>query len=169
MLFFFSTPSLLCSTFSSLSAPDLPFIFWFSLHITCLLSLKMLLAPSHQWSWKGGLFSFFLFVCFVLFHCFRNRLSLCNPGCLRMFCVEQAGLELSHLHLSLLPPIGIKSMRDYALLNFCLHPFTYLNFSTPDSNQMTISDHEIVKMSCWQQIFVSDHLEHTLKFYCELL
>lgn len=34
---------------------------------------------------------------------------------------------------------------------------------------MAISDHEIVKMSHWQQIFVSDRLEDTLKFYCELL
>lgn len=147
---FSSTHSLLCSAFSSLSSPELPFslIAFPSTSPVCSPLRRSLLFPTSGpllvEILEGGLVFHFSF---VLFLCCRDRLSLCIPGCLRMFCAEQAGLELREIHVSSLSPIKIKSMCHHAWLNFCLHPFTHLNFSTPDSNQMTISDHEIVKMS----------------------
>jgi hypothetical protein len=65
----------------------------------------------------GTLF-FFLF-CFFGFLVFRDRVSLCSPGCPGIHFVDQAGLEL-RIHLPCLPSAGIKGVRHHAwLLFFC--------------------------------------------------
>ena len=48
---------------------------------------------------------FFIFINFVsfLFLFFQDRVSLCSPGCPGTRSVDQAGLELTEIHLPLPP------------------------------------------------------------------
>jgi hypothetical protein len=54
-----------------------------------------------------------LFVClfgfFVLFSFFRNRVSLCSPGCPGTHFVDQTGLELRNLPASASQVLGLKA------------------------------------------------------------
>jgi hypothetical protein len=54
--------------------------------------------------------SFFLFVCLVgfCFLFFRDRVSLCSPGCPGTHSVDQAGLELRNLPASASRVLGLK-------------------------------------------------------------
>jgi hypothetical protein len=53
---------------------------------------------------------FFFFVClFVLFLFFRDRVSLCSPGCPGTHSVDQAGLELRNLPASASQVLGLKA------------------------------------------------------------
>jgi hypothetical protein len=49
-----------------------------------------------------------LFVCFVLF-CFRDRVSLCSPGCPGTHSVDQVGLELRNPPASASQVLGLKA------------------------------------------------------------
>jgi hypothetical protein len=53
------------------------------------------------------LFCFVLF-CFALFY--RDRVSLCNPGCSRTHSVDQAGLELRNPPASASQVLGFKAL-----------------------------------------------------------
>jgi hypothetical protein len=57
-------------------------------------------------------FLFFLF----LFLVFRDRVSLCSPGCPGTHSADQAGLELRNLPASAPPSAGIKGVRYHAWL-----------------------------------------------------
>jgi hypothetical protein len=50
---------------------------------------------------------FCLFVCFCFF---RDRVSLCSPGCLRTYSVDQAGLELRN------PPASASQVLGFHIL-----------------------------------------------------
>jgi hypothetical protein len=45
----------------------------------------------------------FVVVVFVLFVVFRDKVSLCCPGCLRTSSIDKAGLELTVIHQPLPP------------------------------------------------------------------
>jgi hypothetical protein len=53
------------------------------------------------------LFFVFCLFCFVLF--FRNRVSLCSPGCPRTHSVDQAGLELRNSPASVSQVLELKA------------------------------------------------------------
>jgi hypothetical protein len=55
---------------------------------------------------------FCLFVCFV----FRDRVSLCSPGCLGTYSVDQAGLELRNLPASASQVLGSRTCATTAQL-----------------------------------------------------
>jgi hypothetical protein len=59
--------------------------------------------------WRLGFFLFFvcLFVC--LFLVFRDRVSLCSPGCPGTHFVDQAGLELRNPPASASQVLGLKA------------------------------------------------------------
>jgi hypothetical protein len=57
-------------------------------------------------------FSFFLFSFLV----FRDRVSLCSPGCLGTHSVDQAGLELRNLPASAFQVLGLKACTTTAQL-----------------------------------------------------
>ena len=46
---------------------------------------------------------------FCLFVCFRDRVSLCSPGCFGAQFVDQAGLELRNLPVSASRILGLKA------------------------------------------------------------
>jgi hypothetical protein len=50
----------------------------------------------------------FCFVFFVLFFAFRDRVSLCSPGCPGTHSVDQAGLQLRNLPASASQVLGLK-------------------------------------------------------------
>ena len=52
---------------------------------------------------------FFLFVCFVLFFVFRDRVSLYTLGCPGTHFVDQAGLELRNPPASASQVLGLKA------------------------------------------------------------
>ena len=52
--------------------------------------------------------SFFLFVLFFLFFVFRDRVSLCSPGCPGTHFVDQVGLELRNPPASASRVLGSK-------------------------------------------------------------
>jgi hypothetical protein len=54
----------------------------------------------------------FFFVC--LFVCFRDRVSLCSPGCPGTHFVDQAGLELRNLPASSSQVLGLKACATIA-------------------------------------------------------
>jgi hypothetical protein len=56
-------------------------------------------------------FGFFvcLFVCLFVFMVFRDRVSLCSPGCPGTHSVDQAGLELRNLPASASRVLGLKA------------------------------------------------------------
>jgi hypothetical protein len=61
-------------------------------------------------------FVLFCFVCFlgfvavvVLFFVFRDRVSLCSPGCPGTHFVDQAGLKLRNLPASASQVLGLKA------------------------------------------------------------
>jgi hypothetical protein len=58
------------------------------------------------WVWCYFFVCFVLF-CFVLFF-FRDRVSLCSPGCPGTHSVDQAGLELRNLPASASRVLGLK-------------------------------------------------------------
>jgi hypothetical protein len=64
---------------------------------------------------------FFLFVCFIVF---RDRVSLCSPGCPGTHSVDQAGLELRNLPASASASqlLGFKACTTTALLAFLFSP-----------------------------------------------
>jgi hypothetical protein len=50
------------------------------------------------------------FFCFVFFVClFRDRVSLCSPGCPGTHSIDQAGLELRNLPASASQVLGLKA------------------------------------------------------------
>jgi hypothetical protein len=56
---------------------------------------------------------FFVFCCFV-FLVFRDRVSLCSPGCPGTHSVDKAGLELKKFTCLCLPSAGIIGVRHHA-------------------------------------------------------
>jgi hypothetical protein len=57
-----------------------------------------------------GWFAFCLFVClFVCFLVFRDRVSLCSPGCPGTHSADQAGLELRNPPASASQVLGLKA------------------------------------------------------------
>jgi hypothetical protein len=54
-------------------------------------------------------FFFFLNFCFVLFFVFRDRVSLCSPGCPGTHSVDQAGFKLRNLPVSASQVLGLKA------------------------------------------------------------
>jgi hypothetical protein len=75
--------------------------------------------PSHQlcdaaiiWQGlhpKGSSISFFFVCLFVCLFVFRNRVSLCSPGCPGTHSVDQAGLELRNPPASASQVLGLKA------------------------------------------------------------
>jgi hypothetical protein len=63
------------------------------------------------------LFYFILFFCF-----FRDRVSLCSPGCPETHFVDQAGLELRNLPASASQMLGLKACATTAWL--IKYPYT---------------------------------------------
>jgi hypothetical protein len=59
----------------------------------------------------------FCLSCFVLF--FRDRVSLCSPGCPGIHFVDQAGLELRNLPVSASQVLGLKACTTTPIM-FCL-------------------------------------------------
>jgi hypothetical protein len=59
-------------------------------------------------------FSFFFFFFLV----FRDRVSLCSPGCLGTHSVDQAGLELRNLPASASQVLGLKACATTSSLEF---------------------------------------------------
>jgi hypothetical protein len=57
-----------------------------------------------------------VFCLFVLF-CFRDRVSLCSPGCPGTHFVDQAGLELRNPPASASQVLGLKACATTALLS----------------------------------------------------
>jgi hypothetical protein len=55
-----------------------------------------------------------LFVCFLVF---RDRVSLCSPGCSVTHFVDQAGLELRNLPASAFQVLGLKACATIAQLS----------------------------------------------------
>jgi hypothetical protein len=51
----------------------------------------------------------FFFLSFFFFLVFRDRVSLCSPGCPRTHFVDQAGLELRNLPASAYRVLGLKA------------------------------------------------------------
>ena len=76
---------------------------------------------SELWQHEGRDQSFnsgnllFLFSVFV-FLVFRDRVSLCSPGCPGTHCVDQAGLELRNLPASASQVLGLKACATIAQL-----------------------------------------------------
>jgi hypothetical protein len=69
------------------------------------------------------LFCFVLFFCLFGFVClfvcfFRDRVSLCSPGCPGTHSVNQAGLELRNLPASAFQVLGLKASTTTARLDF---------------------------------------------------
>jgi hypothetical protein len=65
---------------------------------------------THGWVWS--FFFFCIVFCFVLFcccFCFRDRVSLCSPGCPGTHSVDQAGLELRNPPVSASQVLGLKA------------------------------------------------------------
>jgi hypothetical protein len=60
----------------------------------------------------------FCFVCFVLL-VFRDRVSLCSPGCPGTQSVDQAGLELRNPPASASQVLGLKACATTAQLRKC--------------------------------------------------
>jgi hypothetical protein len=59
----------------------------------------------------------FVLFCFVLFcFVFRDRVSLCSPGCPGTHFVDQAGLELRNLPASASQELGLKACTTTAWL-----------------------------------------------------
>jgi hypothetical protein len=59
---------------------------------------------------SGWGISFFFFFSFCLFVCFfRDRISLCSPGCPGTHSVDQAGLELRNPPASASQVLGLKA------------------------------------------------------------
>jgi hypothetical protein len=72
------------------------------------------------------LFFFCLFVCFLFFwfvsFCFfRDRVSLCSPGCPGTHSVDQAGLERRNPPASTSQVLGLKACATTAWLNLYFH------------------------------------------------
>jgi hypothetical protein len=63
-----------------------------------------------------GFISFFLFVCF--FFVFRDRVSLCSPGCPGTHSVDQAGLDLRNSPASASQVLGLKTCATTPGLGF---------------------------------------------------
>ena len=62
--------------------------------------------------YRVGYLFFFVVVVVVLFVCscfFRDRVSLCSPGCPGTHFVDQAGLELRNLPASASQVLGLKA------------------------------------------------------------
>jgi hypothetical protein len=57
---------------------------------------------------KTTFFSFFLFIYLFIYLFFRDRVSLCHPGCPGTHSVDQAGLELRNLPASASKVLGLK-------------------------------------------------------------
>lgn len=56
-----------------------------------------------------------LFACFI--YLFKDRASLCGPGCPGALYIEQTGLHLTDSPVSLLPNAGIKGLCHSAQLH----------------------------------------------------
>ena len=65
----------------------------------CGMTPPTLIINKENVGWAWWMVHTFLFVCFV----FRDRVSLCSPGCPRTYSVDQAGPKLTEIHLSLPP------------------------------------------------------------------
>jgi hypothetical protein len=62
--------------------------------------------------------------CLFVFFVFRDRVSLCSPGCPGTHSVDQAGLELRNLPASASQVLGLKACATTAwpnFLKFCLN------------------------------------------------
>jgi hypothetical protein len=69
----------------------------------------------------------FVLFCFVLF--FRDKVSLCSPGCPETHSVDQAGLELRNLPASASQVLGFKGMHHHTWLGgFFVFVFVFLFF-----------------------------------------
>jgi hypothetical protein len=69
-------------------------------HLVCLLVIYM----SSMNSFYSNIFPYFFF-----FLVFRDRVSLCSPGCPGTHFVDQAGLELRNLPASAYRVLGLKA------------------------------------------------------------
>jgi hypothetical protein len=114
----------------------------------CLNLFTFFLYP--ETLWKAGLcwhfFVLFCFVCFVLFFAFviffRDRVSLCSPGCPGTHFADQAGLKLRNPLASASQVLGLKACATTTQL--CWYFFVvccfglvwfglvYFDFSFPD-------------------------------------
>jgi hypothetical protein len=70
--------------------------------------LKVRNLRQRQMSWS------YLAFFFLLFLVFRDRVSLCSPGCPGTHFVDQAGLETQKSACLCLPSAGIKGVRHHA-------------------------------------------------------
>jgi hypothetical protein len=69
----------------------------------------------------SGFFCFcFLGVFVCLFVCFRDRVSLCSPGCPGTHSVDQAGLKLRNPPASASKGLGLKACATTTRLIFCV-------------------------------------------------
>jgi hypothetical protein len=62
-------------------------------------------------------------LCFVLFWFFRDRVSLCSPGCPGTHSIDQAGLELRKLPASTSQVLGLKVCATTAWREFFTSTF----------------------------------------------
>jgi hypothetical protein len=65
-------------------------------------------------------FCLFVLFCFVLCFVFRDRVSLCSPGCPGTHFVDQAGLELRDPSASASQVLGLKACATTARLDVIL-------------------------------------------------
>jgi hypothetical protein len=66
------------------------------------------LSNSYSQAWQKAPVILFLFFCF-LFFVFRDRFSLCSPGCPGTYSVDGAGLELRNPPASASQVLGLKA------------------------------------------------------------
>jgi len=75
----------------------------------CHLPRAEISGVTNMMPWHGSTHFCFLFLFFVLFVCFQDRVSLCSPGCPRTHSVDQAGLELRNPPASASRVLGLKT------------------------------------------------------------
>jgi hypothetical protein len=88
-------------------------------------------------------FVFFCFVLFLLllFFVFRDRVSLCSPGCPGTHSVDQAGLELKNPPASASQVLGLKACATMLGKN------EHLNIAVYHKLQ---ESHRLQKRTCWR-------------------
>ena len=92
----------------------------------------------------------FLFVWFLVFLVFRDRVSLCSPGCPGTHFVDQAGLELRNLPASASQVLGLKASattarpNPYSLVWFMSFQTWVLRSCNPPRQYGTLSSQSAV-------------------------
>jgi hypothetical protein len=96
-----------------------------------------------------------LFVCFFGFFFFRDRVSLCSPGCPGTHFVDQAGLELRNPPASASRVLGLKACATTPGLPSSFVPSTIINTSPCHYNvfHIYILHQKACDCSGWHRLF----------------